>query len=286
MFRTVDYDSGEKKYVGSFKGVVLDNRDPLKAGRVVVEHPLLGETVWIPYLKLPSTYDVPRIGDIVYVECDAGYAEFPIAWGNLGKRNADSSDTSPETFQREVPTNRGMYSPQGHLIEMDDGEANDSSVKDDTDLSTTGRALRFTSSEGHKVHLLDDTDAQQSGILFEDSEGNKLFFDASNKKMTLNSVGDKSITVAGNINETVDGDFTGKASGNFTYEAIKVYLGQSASVHATISENLIALYDEHQHPTIPPLVGGPVLPPNVPMASKAGTALDPTALFIFIKGNS
>lgn len=286
MFRTTDYDTDDIRYITRSRAVVTDNRDPIKAGRIRVEHPLLGETVWVPYLKLPGVFDVPKIGDIVYLECDAGHQEFPLAWGNLAKRDNAGDPVTPTEFQRDVPSNRGMYSPKGHFIELDDGEANDPTAKNDTDLSTTGRGLRFTSSGGHKVHLLDDTDAQETGILFEDSEGNKLLFDASNKKVTFNSTGDWDITVAGGKNETVNGDYKGSATGNFEYSAVTVKLGESPAFHATISENLIALYDEHLHPS-PQAPAGLLTtqPPSVPMSVKAGTALDPTALFILIKGN-
>lgn len=284
MYRVEDTDTGRNKFVSRSKAVVLDNRDPLNRGRVVVEHPLLGQTVWIPYLRLPTIYDIPCIGDIVYLETEVGDAQFPIAWGNLGKQNQDGEDLAPDTFKREVPTNRGLFSPKGHLIELDDGLANDSSAKNDTDLSTDSRGLKFTSSGGHKVHLLDDDSNQ---ILLEDNAGNSLIFDAANNKVSLVSKDIYDINVTGDKTELIGGSYIGKATVDFIMEAVKVKLGNEASFHAAIAENVIAYNDEHTHPS-PQAPAGLLTTsvPSIPMSAKAGTALDPTALFIFIRGNA
>ncbi len=60
----------EDSYLGRSRGIVIDNRDPLKRGRIKVNHPLLGETVWIPYIRSPHCFDIPDVGDIVYVILD------------------------------------------------------------------------------------------------------------------------------------------------------------------------------------------------------------------------
>ena len=122
MFRSKDIQ-GNVKYSSRSKAKVIDNRDPLKRGRIRIEHPLLGKTSWIDYLRTPGTFNVPSIGDLVYVEADAGEAQYPVAWGNVTK-GLDESPDVPETFKRDIPTNRGMYTPLGHTFEMDDGEAN------------------------------------------------------------------------------------------------------------------------------------------------------------------
>ena len=55
MFRTRD-QNGNVKYVSRSKAKVIDNRDPFNRGRIVVDHPLLGETVWIEYLHYTGIY--------------------------------------------------------------------------------------------------------------------------------------------------------------------------------------------------------------------------------------
>jgi hypothetical protein len=145
MFQVKDESIGTIKFVGRSRGKVIDNVDPLKKGRVIVNHPLLGETEWIEYLTSPGMFSVPEIGDIVYVECDAGFATHPLAWGNLTKGKTSAEDV-PDVFQRNNPTNRGMYTPDGHLFEMDDG----------TTLAGTKKGIRLTTANGSKIHIIDD----------------------------------------------------------------------------------------------------------------------------------
>src|SRR4030067_3169053 len=119
MFRTKD-TYGKHRYAGRSKAKVIDNRDPANKGRIMVRHPILGETVWIDYLRNPGQFDVPSIGDIVYIECDTGEHEFPIAHGNLTLGYPGEANLPAAFKSRNVPTNRGMFTPGGHLFEMDD----------------------------------------------------------------------------------------------------------------------------------------------------------------------
>ena len=153
MFQVRDESIGNIKFAGRSRGKVTDNVDPLKKGRIIVNHPLLGETEWIEYLTAPGMFSVPDIGDIVYVECDAGFATHPIAWGNLTKGKT-SAETVPDVFLRNNPTNRGFYTPEGHLIEMDDGE----------NLAGTKKGIRLTTSGGSKIHVIDDPSDLQINI--------------------------------------------------------------------------------------------------------------------------
>lgn len=150
------------KYAGRSRAVVIDNKDPNKRGRVRVRHPLLGDTVWINYLQTPGFYDVPKIGDVVYIECDCGYESHPIAWGNIVK-GKDGSLAVPEEFQRVNPTNRGVYTPGGHIMEFDDGEG----------PLGLGKGVRLTTSGGIKIHALEGT-PNEAKILAELPTGLKI----------------------------------------------------------------------------------------------------------------
>src|ERR1043165_4513828 len=121
MFQVKDNALGNIKYVGISRAIVIDNNDPLKRGRIRVNSPVLGETTWIPYLTPPGMFLVPDIDDVVYIQCDGGFYTHPVAWGNLNYGDDDDLQF-PEEFQRASPTNRGIYTPGGHLIEIDDGE--------------------------------------------------------------------------------------------------------------------------------------------------------------------
>jgi len=169
------FEVADDKLVGRSRAVVIDNVDPNKRGQVRVRHALLGDTVWIDYLKTPGSFDVPSIGDIVYIECDCGYDTHPIAWGNIVKGADDDLDI-PLTFQRHEPTNRGLYSPAGHLVELDDGEG----------LTNVGRGVRITTAGGIKIHAAEGTPLE-SLVTIELPNGTILEIDGIKDSVSLST---------------------------------------------------------------------------------------------------
>jgi hypothetical protein len=168
MFIVRDENSGRYKYAGRCKAVVIDNIDPDSSGKIRVNHPLVGQTDWIPYLQLPGQFFVPQIDDIVYTEAEAGFPEFMVAWGNIQKGESQNDDL-PAEFQRTTPTNQGFYSPGGHLIEIDDGEG-------PTGLT---QGFRITTIGGNKIHILEDMTASSGLITVETSGGAKVEIDGT-----------------------------------------------------------------------------------------------------------
>lgn len=210
MFRSRD-SAGNPKYVGRSKATVVDNRDPLKRGRVMLKHPILGETIWIDYLKTPGQFDVPSIGDIVFVECDTGEYEFPVAWGNVVK-GLDTSPEIPSAFRRNVPSNRGMYTPGGHLFEMDDGQSNPTKSPNDKDLTTKDRGIRLTSKDGYKIHIAEDPDSGKQQINIEAKDGSFIKIDVENGSIDIHSVGNYNMDAGGDTKEVTAGSHTIEAS--------------------------------------------------------------------------
>jgi hypothetical protein len=171
MFPTKDVNTNKTKYVSPSSATVIDNKDPQKKGRIKVDNPIVGNTAWIPYLQLPHAFDVPEPGDIVYIQCDGGFETHPIAWGKL---TAEASVVQvPDVFKRPKPTNRGFYTPGGHLIEFDDGDP----------LTTLGKGTRITTSDGSKIHISED--ATDGKILLERKEGSKVEIDGILDKITV-----------------------------------------------------------------------------------------------------
>jgi len=169
------FEVANGKLAGRSRAVVIDNVDPQKRGQVRVRHVLLGDTVWIDYLKTPGSFDVPSIGDVVYIECDCGYDTHPIAWGNIVKGADDDLDI-PLTFQRHEPTNRGLYSPAGHLVELDDGEG----------LTNVGRGVRITTAGGIKIHAAEGTPLE-SLVTIELPNGTILEIDGIKDSVSLST---------------------------------------------------------------------------------------------------
>jgi len=209
MFPVRDENDGNSiKYVTRLCAKVTNNVDPDKLGRIEVFHPLLGTSTWVPYLTLPGMFSVPEIEDMVYVECDSGYETNLIAWGNKTK---SEDNTLPEVFKRTTPSNRGFYSPAGHLVELDDGE----------DAAGTNKGIRITSAGGNKITLLEDTTAPQGLITIETSGGAKLEVDGTNGITVVDGVGNEVAMTSSGIKLT---EFSG---GTLNLSTNKVALGNS-----------------------------------------------------------
>lgn len=174
MFQVKDNAIGNIKYVGISSAVVVDNNDPLKRGRIRVNSPVLGETNWIPYLTTPGTFNVPDIDTVVFLQCDGGFYTHPVAWGNLN--HGDDDDLQfPEEFQRVSPTNRGFYTPGGHLIEIDDG----------TDETGTSRGIRITTTDKTIINIADEELDHSVTVTFDD--GLEIIADGTNDKFTVDT---------------------------------------------------------------------------------------------------
>ena len=84
-------------YFGKYRGLVLDNIDPLLLGRVTLQVPsILGETpsAWalpcVPSAGLASGFFVvPPVGSSVWVEFEGGRVESPIWTGGFWPASAD-----------------------------------------------------------------------------------------------------------------------------------------------------------------------------------------------------
>lgn len=223
MISIKDPQTGLNKLITRSKGTVIDNRDPSKRGRIRLKHAMLGETTWIPYLKTHSFFDPPQIGDIVYVETDCGFVNYPVAWGNVTKGTNAAHDL-PIEFQRDVPSNRGLKTPKGQLIEFDDGIATPDTSLNGGAYTTANKGIRITSSANNKIHIFEDTDNAKQYILLQDVNGNFIKLDYSNNTLSISSTdvlnldsqGDQHQRSFGNMGEYVDKQRLLEVTGNNT----------------------------------------------------------------------
>lgn len=190
MFSVEDIQHGKLKFAGRSKAKVLDNKDPQQKGRIRVVSPLLGQSPWIPYLQTSFSFDIPEPGDIVFIECDGGFETHPIAWGKLLSPDAEKVPL-PSAFKKLVPTNRGSYTPGGHLIEYDDGDP----------VLGIEKGIRFTTSDGSKIHISEDI--SENKIVLEKSAGQKLEIDSGLDTVTVNTVQGQKIQLQATVGVTI-----------------------------------------------------------------------------------
>lgn len=173
-------------------GVVTDNNDPDKLGRVKVKFPWNSsdETPWVRVLsphagKDHGWYSIPEIGDEVLVGYEQDSPDMPIALGALYNK-----DDSPHA----------------------DTGGQDNNVK------------LFVTRTGHKIEVKDTSGSEQISITTKDGK-NQVILDASAPSITVESKGDisikgQAITIKGqSISLESDQNTQIKAGGNLQAEA-------------------------------------------------------------------
>jgi hypothetical protein len=91
-------ESGNQRFFGNYRGVVFDNNDPEKLGRIRVTVPQLfadTATGWAwPKNSSGLVLQPPPIGQGVWVEFEGGDSSFPIWTGTFGKNVTESNNIS------------------------------------------------------------------------------------------------------------------------------------------------------------------------------------------------
>jgi hypothetical protein len=88
-------DSGNQRFFGNYRGVVVDNLDPDGQNRLRVTVPQIFATTptgWAwPKNASGITTQVPAVGQGVWVEFEGGDSSFPIWTGTFGKNVAENN---------------------------------------------------------------------------------------------------------------------------------------------------------------------------------------------------
>jgi phage baseplate assembly protein V len=161
------------RFYGVTVGVVTNNQDPAKLGRVKVHFPWLSaedESAWARMLtpmagKDHGVFFLPEVNDEVLVAFEHGQVDFPYVLGALW----NGQDIPPETNADGKNDKRVLKSRSGHLIRLDDN------------------------ADQAKIEIIDKTGK------------NSVVFDASANTITIKA--------QGGITLTSDGDITLKAKG-------------------------------------------------------------------------
>lgn len=156
-----------KKYYGVAVGVVTNNSDPEKMGRVKVKFPWLTEdheSNWARVCTPMSGKDwgmqcIPEVEDEVLVAFEQGDIRFPYVIGSLYN---------------------GSDKP---VLKNDDGKNNIRQIK---------------TRSGHEL-IFDDTSGSEKITIRDKSSSQEIVFDASGKKMTIKCGGDTQISAGGKL---------------------------------------------------------------------------------------
>ncbi len=246
-------EQAKNKYYGKYRGLVSDNIDPQKLGRLKLQIPsLLGEVVsgWalpcIPYggLHDQGMFMVPEVDAQVWVEFEAGELNMPIWTGTFWR-----PDEIPEEAAKDEPTTRLLKTNSGHRLQFDDAPGEEKIILHHSESSEVlmdeNGSISLTDSNGSQVML----DARNSEIKIQDSQGNHLTMSSS-----------------GLVVEDSNGNTISMDSGGIAVEGTQVVIkGSQISLGGTGGEPLIkgqsflTLFATHMHTTTAP--GTPTSPP-------------------------
>lgn len=112
---------------GFVRGLVSDNSDPDKLGRVKVRFPWLDQdysSSWAPVMQLGAgpesgTVFLPAVDDEVLVGFEHGRVDRPVVVGGLFNKT-DKPPTYAQFLDNGAVVGRGIYSRQGHRLTMHD----------------------------------------------------------------------------------------------------------------------------------------------------------------------
>jgi uncharacterized protein involved in type VI secretion and phage assembly len=209
----------ERRYLGKYRGIVVDNADPARLGRLRLRVPsVLGEDVvtgWAapcaPFggLANQGLLFIPDRDAGVWVEFEEGDLEFPIWVGTYwSKRDGKSGLPKPEaadgTEQGDVqdpPSRKIIKTQKGHTIQFEDADGEEI-------------ILIREGSQGHLLRM------DQKGITITDKSKNTI---------VMNADGIQVKDGTGNAIEMTSSAFTLTANVPFTIDAT----GQQVKVIGT-----------------------------------------------------
>lgn len=284
-----------RRYYSIYRGVVTDNKDPLKRGRIKVICPQVGQTEAPAKWVLPAmagsglargTFFAPEVGDTVWVSFYEGDGSMPeVYWGGwYGAAESDSDVPVELQSKTDFPDRKGWVTRAGHSITFDDTDGaeqivikwnkpadDDPAKKDRTktakhnpknnavlSIDKTGSFMMKT--PGSYMFQMDD----QKGTVTVISPKGSMFHIAADDSINLIhksgssiAMSDSAIDLSGNTAKQMNVNISGQ---NVNINGGGVLLGGKAIDFAVLGLKLIKWLALHVHGT----ALGPSTPPLVP----------------------
>ncbi len=208
LFDLMEKGSGtkENKIEGIVLGIVTNNQDEQKLGRVKIKFPWLGEgdeTHWARVStfmagKEMGAFFLPEVGDEVIVAFDHGDINYPYVLGALW----NGKSKPPSTNDDGKNNVRMLKSRSGHTITFGDEEG-----KEKVEIRTKS---------GHTI-LLDDSSGQENITIKDKSGSNFIQIDSVQNAITIESSAKLSIK-AKDMELASDGRLSIKANGDVSIQ--------------------------------------------------------------------
>lgn len=211
----------ERRFYGKYRGIVVDDKDPARLGRLRVRVPsLLGPDVvtgWAtPCLPFGGADDqgflfVPARNAGVWVEFEEGDLEFPIWVGTYWTSpGADTQLPRPQTDDgsqtaqvQDPPTRKIIKTAKGHTVQLEDADGKESVLVREGSrghlVRMDGDGVTVTDSRHNRIRLTEDgvelTDATGNIVLLgdraihlKDTTGSAIRMSSSGMTLTTSAV--------------------------------------------------------------------------------------------------
>ena len=190
----------EHRFYGKYRGLVVDNADKEKLGRLKLQVPsVLGDSVvtgWaLPCVPYGGDADqgflfVPEVGAGVWVEFEEGDLEFPIWTGTFwSKPSGDSELPKPndasgteDSAVQDPPTRKIIKTKAGHTIQFEDADDDTAMItivegvhQHVITLDKNGITITASVAGEKKKHMIT---LDSAGITVSDKSGNMIKMDA------------------------------------------------------------------------------------------------------------
>ena len=228
---------GEQDQAGQIPGVVVgivtDNKDPEKLGRVKINFPWRGDETQSNWARVATfmagkergSFFLPEVHDEVLVAFDRGEVNHPYVIGSLW----NGEDKPPETNEDGKNNIRKITSRSGHeIIFSDDSEGKKESLEIHTnaghkillDDASGGEKVEISSQAGHKI-VLDDASGGEKIEIIDKAGSNKMVIDSAQNGITIES--GMQLKIKANMVEIEGGSsLTIKSSGMLTLQGMPV----------------------------------------------------------------
>ncbi|HEX7048856.1 MAG TPA: phage baseplate assembly protein V [Longimicrobiales bacterium] len=266
----------ENQFFGKYRGLVVDNKDPEKLGRLKLKVPSVfgesddGVTDWawpcVPYGGAPDQgfFFIPDEGAQVWVEFEEGNLDLPLWVGTVWAKPGGTSAAPAEALEMEEdrPERRVLKTASGHVLEFRDKAGEE--------------AIIIRHKDGATITL-----DEAGSVIIANKEGSHVYLNAADAEATLvdqhgNNIrlGDSGVTVTNKDGSVVDlaGTAVQVLAKNVHIRSETVSLGEGAMEPAILGRAFAAIFDAHTHMTAwgP---SGPPIPAPMPLSAPTNPAI-------------
>lgn len=227
------------RFYGKYRGMVRDNKDPDKRGRILAEVPAVSglKTNWAnpctPYAgKDVGFYTMPPVGAKVWIEFEGGNPNFPIWSGCFWQ--ADEVPTEVGNNSKD-PSQVKVFKTRVMTLWVDDTDQKGQVVVqfEDSSISDAAKVKLVLDAKGLTITV---AGSEETSTITQKPD----LVDTNSKTLSTTSTQDTTFTAQKNLTAKVTQDATINASGNAKFTASKdlTAQGQNASVKGNQSLSL------------------------------------------------